>query len=388
MPPSPGPTAASTPAPGETPVAAGTAYRRVVRPLLWRLDAERVHHATVSLAQGLGATAPTRALTSLAGYAVGGLRADQPPVEVLGLRMRHRVGLAAGMDKDGRAVPTWGALGFGHVELGTVTALPQPGNPRPRLFRLPGSRAVVNRMGFNNEGVHALARRLRAAREAGLVDLPVGVSIGKSKVTPVHEAVGDYLASVAALEGLADYLAVNVSSPNTPGLRSLQDAGPLRELLTEVVRAADGTPVLVKLAPDLTDPALDEALEVATAAGVAGIVATNTTLSRDGVVPAERELARAEAGGLSGAPLTRRAREVVAHVVARTDLPVVGVGGLMTGDDARSMLDAGASLVQLYTGLVYAGPGLLGEAVRATRGPFAQGRSGGGGTAGGAAGRQ
>ncbi|WP_289017047.1 quinone-dependent dihydroorotate dehydrogenase [uncultured Ornithinimicrobium sp.] len=376
MPASPGPSAVSTAVPGGAATAAGTAYRRVVRPLLWRLDAERAHHATVAVAQGLGATAPTRALTTLAGYAVGGLGPGAAPVELLGLRMRHRVGLAAGLDKDGRAVATWGALGFGHVELGTVTALPQPGNPRPRLFRLPRSGAVINRMGFNNDGVHALARRLRAAREAGLVDLPVGVSIGKSKVTPVGEAVGDYLTSVAALEGLADYLAVNVSSPNTPGLRSLQDAGPLRELLTEVVRAAGGTPVLVKLAPDLADPALDEALEVATGAGVAGVIATNTTLSRDGVAQAEQELARAEAGGLSGAPLTRRAREVVAHVVARTDLPVVGVGGIMTADDARAMLDAGAGLVQLYTGLVYAGPGLLGEAVRAT-GPT---RSAGAGT--------
>ena len=365
MPSSPGPTAVSTAVPRGAAAVSGAAYRRVVRPLLWRVDAERAHHATVSLAQGLGATAPTRALTALAGYAVGGLGADAAPVEVLGMRMRHRVGLAAGLDKDGRAVATWGALGFGHVELGTVTALPQPGNPRPRLFRLPRSGAVINRMGFNNDGVHALARRLRAAREAGLVDLPVGVSIGKSKVTPVGEAVGDYLTSVEALEGLADYLAVNVSSPNTPGLRSLQDAGPLRELLTEVVRAAGGTPVLVKLAPDLADPALDEALEVATGAGVAGVIATNTTLSRDGVAQAEQELARAEAGGLSGAPLTRRAREVVAHVVTRTDLPVVGVGGLMTADDARAMLDAGASLVQLYTVLVYAGPGLLGESVRA-----------------------
>ncbi|WP_228255112.1 quinone-dependent dihydroorotate dehydrogenase [Ornithinimicrobium avium] len=288
------------------------------------------------------------------------------PVELLGLRFPHRIGLAAGMDKDGRGVATWGALGFGHVELGTVTASPQPGNPRPRLFRLPESRAVINRMGFNNLGVHALADRLRTAREQDLVRIPVGVSIGKSKVTPVEEAVDDYLESVAALEGLADYLAVNVSSPNTPGLRSLQDAGPLTALLTAVVRAAGGTPVLVKLAPDLTDGALDEALEVATAAGVSGVIATNTTLSRDGVAPRERTRAEAEAGGLSGAPLTLRAREVVAHVAARTELPVVGVGGIMSGADARAMLDAGASLVQLYSGLVYAGPTLVAEAAEAT----------------------
>ena len=349
--------------------AAGTAYQGLVRPLLWRADAETAHHGTVLAAQALGATWLGRALTVLGGYAVGPQPVDQEPVELLGLRFPHRVGLAAGMDKDGRGVATWGALGFGHVELGTVTARPQPGNPRPRLFRLPETGAVINRMGFNNHGVHAMARRLRAARDAGLVRIPVGVSIGKSKVTPVEEAVGDYLESVAALEGLADYLAVNVSSPNTPGLRSLQDAGPLAELLTSVVGAAGGTPVLVKLAPDLTDTALDEALEVAVAAGVSGVIATNTTLSRDRVAPRERTRAEAEAGGLSGAPLTLRAREVVAHVAASTDLPVIGVGGVMSGADARALVDAGASLVQLYTGLVYAGPTLVADAVEHTAGP-------------------
>jgi dihydroorotate dehydrogenase len=344
-----------------------TAYRDVVRPLLWRVDAESAHHGAVTAAQLLGARPLGRALTVLGGYAVGPVTGEGAPVEVLGLSFPHRVGLAAGMDKDGLAVATWAALGFGHVELGTVTARPQPGNPRPRLFRLPHSAAVINRMGFNNRGVHALARRLRAARDAGLVRIPVGVSIGKSKVTPVEEAVGDYLESVAALEGLADYLAVNVSSPNTPGLRSLQDAGPLAELLTAVVGAAVATPVLVKLAPDLTDDALDEALEVALAAGAAGVIATNTTLSREGVAPRERTRAEAEAGGLSGAPLTLRAREVVRHVAARTELPVIGVGGVMTGADARALVDAGASLVQLYTGLVYAGPALVADAVEQTR---------------------
>lgn len=346
--------------------AVDAAYAHLARPLLFRLDAETAHHGTVVAAGLLGRWPVTRALTSLAGYAAGPAGASGGPVELLGLSFPHRVGLAAGMDKDGRALAGWAALGFGHVELGTVTARAQPGNPRPRLLRLPRSRAVINRMGFNNLGVHALATRLRAAREAGLVTVPVGVSIGKSKVTPVEEAVGDYLESVSALDGLADYLAVNVSSPNTPGLRSLQDAGPLAELLTAVVGAARGTPVLVKLAPDLSDGALDQALEVAVASGVAGVVATNTTLSRDGLHGSEVVLAAGEAGGLSGAPLTRRAREVVAHVASRTDLPVIGVGGVMTGDDARALLDAGASLVQLWTGLVYGGPGLVGAAVDAT----------------------
>lgn len=345
--------------------AGGAAYRGLARPLLWRLDVERAHHGTVRAAELLGRTPVTRALTYLGGYAVS-VPVGAGPVQLLGLRFPHRVGLAAGMDKDGRGIATWGALGLGHVELGTVTPRPQPGNPRPRLVRLPASRAVVNRMGFNNEGVAALAGRLRAARAAGLVRIPVGVSIGKNKDTPVQEATADYLTCVAALDGLADYLAVNVSSPNTPGLRSLQDARPLGELLGEVVRAAGTVPVLVKLAPDLTDSALEEAVGVALGAGVSGLVATNTTLSRAGVVDAERARAEAEAGGLSGAPLTRRAREVVRHVRRLTDAPLIGVGGVLTGPDARAMIDAGADLVQLYTGLVYAGPALVGESVAAT----------------------
>lgn len=334
-----------------------TGYSSALRPVLFRLDPERAHHASLRAAQVLGATGPGR---SLARRLAGDCTAADAPVEVLGLRFRNRVGLAAGMDKDGRALAAWGALGFGHVELGTVTAVPQPGNPRPRMARLPRSRAVINRMGFNNAGVHALAERLRRAREAGLVDVPVGVSVGKSKVTPVEHAVDDYLVSVRAVAGLADYLAVNVSSPNTPGLRSLQDAGPLRELLAAVVAQAGDVPVLVKLAPDLTDQAVDEALQVAGDTGVSGVIATNTTLSRDGVHPQERHTAE-QPGGLSGAPLTQRSRAMVARITATTDFPVIGVGGLMTADDAARMLDAGASLVQLYTGLVYAGPALVGE---------------------------
>ncbi|WP_134773841.1 quinone-dependent dihydroorotate dehydrogenase [Ornithinimicrobium flavum] len=346
--------------------AAGVGYRAVARPVLWRVDAERAHHGTVVAADLLGRTALTRGLAALGGYAVVPGGVDDGAVDLLGLRFPHRVGLAAGMDKDGRAVATWSALGLGHVELGTVTPRPQPGNPRPRLVRLPASRAVINRMGFNNEGVEALAGRLRAARRAGLVRIPVGVSIGKNKDTPVERAVEDYRTCVRALDGLADYLAVNVSSPNTPGLRSLQDAGPLAELIGEVVRSAAGVPVLVKLAPDLGDEALEEAVGVALGSGASGFVATNTTLSREGVHPAERVRAEAETGGLSGAPLTLRARDVVRRVRRLTDAPLVGVGGVMTGADARALVDAGADLVQLYTGLVYAGPALVGEAVAAT----------------------
>ena len=284
--------------------------------------------------------------------------AQQQAVDVCGIRFPNRLGLAAGMDKDGVAVPTWAALGFGHVEVGTVTAMPQPGNPRPRLVRLPDSGALVNAMGFNNAGAQALAQRLREQRDRGLVHIPVGVSIGKSKLTPVEHATQDYLRSLAAVRDVADYLAVNVSSPNTPGLRSLQDADPLRALLAEVVRAAVGLPVLVKLAPDLTEPAVEQALQVATDAGVSGIIAGNTTLRRESVHTGEAHLA-AVAGGLSGRPLTERSRQMVRHIVRVSDFPVIGVGGIMTADDGRAMLDAGARLVQVYTGLVYGGPALV-----------------------------
>nr|WP_281497297.1 quinone-dependent dihydroorotate dehydrogenase [Ornithinimicrobium sp. F0845] len=338
------------------------AYRRGARPLLFRLggDAEDVHHRTVDLVQALGARPRVRAGLART------LTSPGTPVHLLGLTFPNRVGLAAGMDKDGRGVRAWGALGFGHVELGTVTAHPQPGNDRPRLFRLPASRAVINRMGFNNAGVHSLAERLREARAEAAIDIPVGVSIGKTKATPLEHAVEDYLTSVRVLHGLADYLAVNVSSPNTPGLRGLQDAGPLAELLGAVVDEtrrlagnSSATPVLVKLAPDLSDAALDQALEVAVGAGASGLIATNTTISRRHVAPVDRAVADREAGGLSGAPLTRRAREVVRRIRVATDLPLIGVGGVMTADDGVAMLDAGADLVQVYTGVIYAGPALV-----------------------------
>jgi len=277
------------------------------------------------------------------------------PRTVFGVRFPNPVGLAAGMDKDGRALPAWPALGFGFIEVGTVTRHPQPGNPRPRLFRAPASQAIVNRMGFNNAGADALAQRLATLKP---LPVPLGISLGKSKVTPLAEAVEDYLYSLRALRRYADYVAVNVSSPNTPGLRTLQDRAALDELLGALRTEAGTTPVLVKVAPDLTDHALGELLDVCTTRGVAGLIATNTTLSRDGLAPADAALA-AQAGGLSGRPLTERAREVVTFVAKRTELPVIGVGGILTPDDALRLFDAGASLVQLYTGLIYSGPGLV-----------------------------
>lgn len=340
-------------------------YRGLLRPLLFQVgggDAEAAHHATLKQIQAIGQRpAAVKALTRATAV-------PTKPVEVAGITFPGRVGLAAGVDKDGVGVKAWGALGFGHVELGTVTAQAQPGNPQPRLFRLVESRAIINRMGFNNLGAQHLADTLALA---GKAPIPVGVSIGKTKATPVEDAVDDYLTSLRALDDHADYIAVNVSSPNTPGLRSLQDKEPLAELLAELVtettRLAAGrkpTPIFVKIAPDLTDEAIDDVLEVAQRADVSGLIATNTTLGRDGLAASDIPLA-AEVGGLSGAPLTRRARYVVGRVARSTSLPVIGVGGIMTADDGRAMIDAGASLIQVYSGFVYGGPGLVGDLNRA-----------------------
>ena len=336
-------------------------YARLVRPLLFAGyggDPERVHDATLRAIAAAGRVPPVRA--ALAAFCAR----HRTPVTVAGIEFPGLVGLAAGMDKNGTAVRAWGALGFGHVELGTVTAYAQPGNPAPRMFRLPQSRALVNRMGFNNGGAAALAVRLGAAgvaRGNRAVGIPVGVSIGKTKTTPLAEATADYLASLRLLAPYADYVAVNVSSPNTPGLRSLQDAATLAELVSALVaEAGPGLPVFVKLAPDLSEDALEQALDVSVRAGAAGLVATNTTLGRDGLHADERERG-AEAGGLSGAPLAARARAAVGFLAARTDLPVIGVGGILSRDDGQAMLDAGARLLQVYTGYVYGGPGLISQ---------------------------
>lgn len=341
-----------------------TGYARLLRPALFRSyggDPERVHHATLRL---LALAERRPAVLAALGLLT---RAPRRPVEAFGLTFPGVVGLAAGMDKDGVAPHAWAALGFGHVELGTVTATAQPGNPRPRLFRLPESGGLVNRMGFNNAGADALAARLEAAgvrRGTAAPGIPVGVSLGKNKTTPLADAAGDYLAAFAAVAPHADYVAVNVSSPNTPGLRTLQEAGVLRDLVAALVAAARAggadrpVPVLVKVAPDLTFDALEDVLDVCTSAGAAGLVATNTTLAREGLAPADRWRA-SEAGGVSGAPLAARAREVVGFLAERTPLPVVGVGGIMAAADARALLDAGARLLQVYTGFVYRGPALL-----------------------------
>ncbi|MDQ3403320.1 MAG: quinone-dependent dihydroorotate dehydrogenase [Actinomycetota bacterium] len=331
-------------------------YQQLVRRALFSLgggDPEIAHERTLAALTRLGRVRP----------AVSVLRrhfsAKSGPT-VFGVRFPGVVGLAAGMDKDGRALRAWPGLGFGFVEVGTVTRHAQPGNPKPRLFRLPASEAIVNRMGFNNDGADALADRLRAL---GPVGVPLGLSIGKSKITPVDDAVEDYRHSLRVLHPHADYFAINVSSPNTPGLRGLQDRTALDALVGELRRESDSLgrcPLLVKIAPDLTDAAIAEVLQVCVDHRVDGVIATNTTLSRDGLATAD-VVTGAEAGGLSGRPLGRRAREVVAFVSEQTSgtLPIIGVGGLFDADGALRMLDAGASLVQLYTGFIYQGPALV-----------------------------
>jgi dihydroorotate dehydrogenase len=327
------------------------------RPLLFRLDPEQAHTLTLSLVRLAGVLPPVRALLR------GLFAAPGWPVQAFGLTFSNPVGLAAGYDKDGLGWRGLACLGFGHLEIGTVTLRPQPGNPRPRLVRLPEERALINRMGFPGRGAEFVCRQIAAPRPPGLV---LGVNIGMNKDTPLEEAPQDYLALLRIFAPLADYLAVNVSSPNTAGLRRLQARRALEELLSTLAAerralppAGTGrrVPILVKLSPDLNEAELDDAVEAIERAGMDGVIATNTTLGRAGV----RSPLAAEAGGLSGAPLRECSSQMVGRITARTGgrLPVIGVGGVMSAAGAREKLDAGAALVQVYSGLVYRGPGLV-----------------------------
>lgn len=342
----------------------GYYYDHLVRPALFRLDAERAHELAVDALALLGALAPLR--RALEGWSR--LRADRlRPVSAFGLQFPNAVGLAAGFDKNGRAWPGAAAVGFGHVEIGTVTALAQPGNPRPRVFRYPEEGAVINRLGFNNEGAEAVAARLSRQPGPGRRRIPLGINIGKSKAVDIGEATQDYLASFARLADFADYLVLNVSSPNTPALRDLQDEGRLRELLGAITGANRAreprsgqrpVPILLKIAPDLNFSQIDRVLGVISEFRLDGIIATNTTLARPGT------FARvSQAGGLSGAPLRQRSTEIIHYIATVTGgrLPIIGVGGISDPQNAAEKLDAGATLVQLYTGLVYHGPFLARE---------------------------
>jgi dihydroorotate dehydrogenase len=291
------------------------------------------------------------------------------PVELFGLKFPNPVGLAAGLDKLGQAVPAWSALGFGFSELGGVTRQAQPGNPAPRLFRAIKDEAIVNSMGFNNDGAAALAEALAQWKQRGLwPGHPVGINLGKSKVTPLDKAAEDYACSFRALRPLADFFVVNVSSPNTPNLRQLQDKAALDEILAALQQINTGpaaAPILVKVAPDLSFEALDEILELAMPRGLAGIVATNTTITRPPAADEAGRRAYAQPGGLSGRPLRQRSTEVIRHLYrqSRGALPIIGVGGIFDAADAWEKVTAGASLLQIYTSLIYKGPGVVREIV-------------------------
>lgn len=326
-------------------------YRLLFTLVLSRFDPETAHHLAFTVVRWLPRTgigplirALTRPHRSLA-------------VEAMGLRFASPFGVAAGFDKDGRAIQGLGQLGFGHVEVGTVTAIAQPGNERPRLFRLIADRAVINRMGFNNRGAADAAPRLAGQASRSIRPI-IGANIGKSRVVDVAEATADYLASTRLLAPVADYLAVNVSSPNTPGLRGLQELDKLSPLLAAVRDAAGSTPVLVKIAPDLSDDDVRSIAALAVELGLSGIIATNTTLSRDDLVADPAIVELAGAGGLSGAPLARRSLEVlrVIRAVVPPELCVISVGGVETAADVAERLAAGATLVQGYTAFLYRGP--------------------------------
>ncbi len=333
-------------------------YKSVVKPLLFKLDAERAHHFVFDNLKR-AARVPGAAAT------LRGLYDYQDPSlerEVFGLKFRNPVGLAAGLDKNAVLTDELASLGFGFVEIGTVTPRPQPGNPTPRLFRLPQDEALLNRMGFNNDGAAAVAARLRARHNRQLI---IGGNIGKNKDTPNEQAGDDYVATFEALAEVVDYFVVNVSSPNTPGLRELQDKKPLISLLQQVQARnqarSQPRPLLLKIAPDLTDAQLDDILEIARETQLSGLVATNTTISRAGLTTPAGQVAGYGAGGLSGRPLRARATEVIAYLHRRSQgaLPIIGAGGIHSAADALEKITAGATLVQLYTGFVYEGPALI-----------------------------
>ncbi|QNH62772.1 quinone-dependent dihydroorotate dehydrogenase [Hymenobacter sediminicola] len=333
-------------------------YKALLKPLFFRLDAEKAHHLVFdNLKRAHAIPGAAALLRRIYDFQYPGLER-----EVFGLRFRNPVGLAAGLDKNAEFTTELAALGFGFVEIGTVTPRPQPGNPVPRLFRLPQDEALLNRMGFNNEGATAAAERLRHDRPAGII---IGGNIGKNKDTPNEQAANDYVACVEALHAVVDYFVVNVSSPNTPGLRQLQEREPLIRLLQQVQERNATLPVprplLLKIAPDLTDTQLDDILLIARETKLSGLVATNTTISREGLQTPAGHVASLGAGGLSGRPLRQRATEVIRylHRHSQGGLPIIGVGGIHSAADALEKLDAGASLIQLYTGFVYEGPGLI-----------------------------
>ncbi|MEM6844574.1 MAG: quinone-dependent dihydroorotate dehydrogenase [Bacteroidota bacterium] len=338
-------------------------YKSLIRPLLFLLKPEQAHQVTVGLLKFV-MTLPLVKSLFRSQFEVSNSKLHR---ELFGLTFKNPVGLAAGFDKDAKLIDEMEALGFGFVEIGTLTPLPQSGNPQPRLFRLPDDHSLINRMGFNNEGIHEAAQRL-IERKSNII---VGGNIGKNKVTPNEQAIDDYQQCFEALYPLVDYFSVNVSSPNTPDLRQLQEKEPLFNLLNHLKklnqRKDHPKPILLKIAPDLTEPQLDDIIEICLSVPVDGIIATNTTISRDALKTDATRLTEIGAGGLSGESIRGQSTEVIRYIAQKSGgkLPIIGVGGISSAADALEKLEAGASLVQVYTGYVYEGPALVRDINRA-----------------------
>lgn len=330
---------------------------QLIKPLFFKFDPENVHHFVVKGLQWFHSYFPFGKNILRASYVIESKALER---EVFGIKFKNPVGLAAGFDKNGEYIAALSDLGFGFIEVGTVTPLPQPGNEKPRMFRLKEDEAIINRMGFNNKGVDVMAERLRVlkAQAPGIV---IGGNIGKNKVTPNEKAVNDYIICFDKLFTVVDYFVVNVSSPNTPGLRELQEKEPLKALLNTLqqrnLKNNISRPILLKIAPDLTNDQLDDIVEIVQDTGIAGVIATNTTIDRAGL----HHENKAEMGGLSGRPLTQRSTEVIRYLAQKSNhsFPIIGVGGIHSAKDAKDKMDAGASLVQLYTGFIYEGPDLI-----------------------------
>nr|WP_221627028.1 quinone-dependent dihydroorotate dehydrogenase [Pontibacter sp. Tf4] len=331
----------------------------MLRPLLFKLDPEKVHYLTTDALRTIYKLPFAQTISN----SMFGVHSPKLERNLFGLTFPNPVGLAAGFDKDAKLIDELANLGFGFIEIGTLTPKGQEGNPKPRLFRLPEDQAIINRMGFNNEGVDAAVARLKT-RQSNII---VGGNIGKNKITPNEEALNDYLYCFKALYEVVDYFVVNVSSPNTPDLRALQEKEPLQQLLLALQeqnsKMPKPKPLLLKIAPDLNEPQLNDIIEIAKEAKLSGIIATNTTISRDGLHTSSQKVQDIGAGGLSGKPLTKRSTEIIRYL--RQHLPqtikLIGVGGIMTAEDALEKLDAGADLVQLYTGFIYEGPALISQ---------------------------
>ena len=338
-------------------------YKSVIRPLMFRLQPETIHNFVFKMLR-IAKSVP--GVSNLC-HSVFHLKNKNNERTVFGIKFPNPVGLAAGLDKDADAFDMLGHLGFGFVEVGTVTPKPQAGNQQPRLFRMTKDRGLINRMGFNNKGVEAMVKKLKKKKS----NVIIGGNIGKNKLTPNAEAISDYEKCFEALYKYVDYFVVNVSSPNTPNLRELQDKEPLTKLLTHLQNLNNQRdkqkPILLKIAPDLTNSQLDDIIDIVKETKIAGIVATNTTISRENLSYSNEEIDAIGAGGLSGKPLTKRATEVIRYIVEKSEktIPVIGVGGIMTLEDAIEKLDAGASLVQLFTGFIYEGPILIKQINRA-----------------------